>query len=110
MVGPPQPRQELPLLVGIQIEGKQPFQRRILEPLQRSGELIERLFVESVASHKRRVELGGQVGLLIELLPLMIELQVEPVADQVQCPLRILAISQQCLPVLDFARRPGVHW
>ncbi len=107
MVGPLEPRQELPLLIGIQVRVEQAFQGRVFEALQRIGKLRQSLLVEPGRGHERRIELGRQVGLLVQLVALMLELQVQPFAQQGQRSLWVLVVGEQGLTILDFDRPLG---
>ena len=49
------------------------------------------------------VQAGRQVGLLVQPLALVIELQAQPLADELQGFVRALGVGQQSLPILDLA-------
>ena len=61
----------------------------------------ERVLLEDIAPHARRVERGRQVRLFVAHLLLVIELQAQPLAEKRQRLLRVRIIAQQRLAVLD---------
>ena len=61
----------------------------------------EGLLHEPIMIEELWVEGRGKVRLLVELFPLVIEVKVEPIANEVEGLLGILLIAQQRLAVLD---------
>ena len=102
IVGPLQPFQQVPSAIRRQFGRDQPVQGLVFARLQ------VRMLGEGPAEQCRArdqvlVQTGRQVGLLVQPLTLVIELQSQPLADELQGCIRALAVGQQGLPVLNLA-------
>jgi hypothetical protein len=96
--------------LGRAISADEPIEGRFFKALHGVRVLVEGQLVQAVAAQECRIELRRQVGPLIELLALLVELQVQPLADKGQGAFRIFVVIQERLTVLDFNRagRPVV--
>ena len=90
---------------------------RLLAELAQVVVCLHRLAQEDIAPDARLVERHGQVGLLVARLLLVVELQIQPLAQKLQRRLRVGVVAEQRLAVLDHAPllrvrealRPRVH-
>ena len=102
IVGPLQPLQQVPPQFGLQFHGHEPIEGRIFKALEILV-LAHRPFGQRRAADQFRVQLRGQIRLGVQLFPLVIELQIQLLAEVIQRFLRIGGIGQQGLAIEDFA-------